>query len=513
MKISFIENMADKLFRNKVRGKLIIYFTLITFIMGATSIYTFDSARMLISKFDAMFMNDIALNELYNDLNSVQVNLESYLSTRHSDSLRDYSKSCVALRENSQKIKDEMMGSESKLLLKDIRNMIETYITEADLAVNAKRARNINDYTNHFLEASKIAKYIELYINKLNMQQLQENTYRYQMISKRISMIQLLNITLIIVMIIINIFLSIQFAYYITNPIIKLSHYADAISRGNFDEQEVVVDSNDEIGIMANAFNRMVASIKSYIEQLKESAQLESKLKEQEMQNLKMRNLLKEAELHALQSQINPHFIFNTLNAGAQIAMFEGADKTCEFMENVANLFRYNVRNIEIPVTILEEVTNINHYIYIIKARFGDKIHFLLELDESVMDVQMPRLILQPIVENSLIHGVGDMEEKAIIRLKTAKKDDIVEITIEDNGKGMDEKTINNIMQSAKQDTTSFVHRSKGNATGIGLNNVISRLKLFFNREDVINIVSSPGKGTKVIIRIPVNKNNEDLEK
>ena len=88
-------------------------------------------------------------------------------------------------------------------------------------------------------------------------------------------------------MIIINIFLTFYFTNKITNPIVELSHYADAISRGNFNEQKVIVDSHDEIGVMADAFNRMVVSIKSYIEQIKENAQLESRLKEQEMQNLK----------------------------------------------------------------------------------------------------------------------------------------------------------------------------------------------------------------------------------
>lgn len=156
--------------------------------------------------------------------------------------------------------------------------------------------------------------------------------------------ISYLNVFLIIGSILFNIFLAIFFTYRITKPLIDLSHLAVRVSKGDFDVRPLSIKTNDEINILAEAFNKMVVSIKNYIGEIKNQAEVEKKLKEQEMQNLKMRNILKEAELKALQSQINPHFLFNTLNAAAQLAMMEGADKSSEFIENVANLFRYNLK-------------------------------------------------------------------------------------------------------------------------------------------------------------------------
>lgn len=488
--------------KNKIRSKLIIYFLLTTLIMGMTSMYTYYAARTFMLKIDTMFMRDVYLNELYKNVNNVETYLENYLSTKHSDSLKEYLRYSNELKQKAEKIRKGISNTESELLLKDIGNMIDTYLIEADAAVNAKRGRDINEYISHYTEASKIVGYINLYINKLNIGQLQENTARYLAVSGRLNFVRFFNIIIIIGAILFNIVLALWFTYKITKPIISLSRSADEISRGNFDTEQVVVDTDDEISIMADAFNRMKSSIKTYINEIKGKAELEGRLKEQEMQNLIMKNLLKDAELQALQSQINPHFIFNTLNAGVQVAMLEGADRTCTFIENVANLFRYNMRKLDKSVTLREEISNINNYIYVLKTRFADRIEFSQEIDEDVIDVQMPCMILQPLVENAFIHGIGEMETGGKITLRVEKNDGMAVVIIEDNGKGMDEGRIRSVMESTGQ--IDMTRAKTGHTTGIGMNNVISRLKLFFNKDNIVSLYSNPGKGTRIVIRIPI---------
>ncbi|MCX8131792.1 MAG: sensor histidine kinase [Clostridia bacterium] len=496
---------------NKIGKKLIVYFMLITLLMGATSLYTYYNSRTLMTKMDTMFTSNVYLNELYDIVNKVETSLENFLSSKHYESLKEYYRYSEILREKSLDMGKENFTQESRLLIKDISNMINTYLNETDAAVLAKRGRNINEYITQYSEASKVYGYINLYINKLNVQQLQENTKRYITESNRLQFVKMLNIAIIFGSILFNIILILWFTLRITRPIVLLSKSANEISKGNFDIASVDVDTGDEISIMAGAFNRMTASLKDYINEIKEKAQLEGRLKEQEMQNLIMKNHLREAEIQALQSQINPHFIFNTLNAGVQIAMLEGADKTSFFIENVAILFRYNMRKLDKPVTLKDEVDNVNSYIFILKTRFADMVEFVQEIDEDALEIEIPRMILQPVVENAFIHGLSSMVTGGSIALRVSKDADAVKIEIEDNGKGMSEETINTIMANSKEFQSPQNAKKTGHTTGIGISNVIIRLKLFYNYEDIVKIYSSPGQGTKVEITIPAKNEDSDM--
>ena len=252
---------------------------------------------------------------------------------------------------------------------------------------------------------------------------------------------------------------------------------------------------------MADAFNRMAESIKAQVAAIKEKAELETRLKEQEMQNLLMKSHLKETQLQALQSQINPHFIFNTLNAGAQLAMFEEADRTYLFIECFASLFRYNLRSLDSPVTLREEIENINNYIALLKVRYADRISYSQEVDESVVDIPVPCMVLQPLIENAFIHGISELESGGTITLRVREDDGDYIIEIEDNGVGMSQEKINQILGEDAEDGSPT--ESVGHTTGIGTRNVMQRLKNFFDYEKVMSIISSKPGGTRVVISIP----------
>jgi two-component system, sensor histidine kinase YesM len=488
---------------NKIARRLFGYFVITTFIMGITSLLTFNNAKVLIHKVDDMFFSNVNLNEMYYNISEVESNLESYLNTKSSDSLIDYIRYSDELRKKAELIKKGDYLNCNQILLNNISNMSYSYLEEADIAVNAKRGRNVTDYIEHYNEASKIANYINSYISKIILEQFQGNTNAYISISKRLEFIQTVNIGTIFGAVLFNILLIMWFTLRITKPIIGLAKSANQISGGDFEVEKVIVDTDDELRVMADAFNRMLSSIKDYIDEIKEKALLESKLKEQEMQNLKINHLLKEAELKALQSQINPHFIFNTLNAGVQLAMLEGADKTSTFIENVADLLRYNLRKMDRPVTLRDEISNIEAYIYILKTRFGDSINYEKVIDTNCLNVKMPGMILQPIVENAFFHGISEMDEEGRITLKVEEIDNYTQISVIDNGKGMESEKVKMILFGSEEYETEY--HDKRHASGIGMANVITRLKLFFGTEDVVKIISSKGQGTKIIIQIPVD--------
>jgi sensor histidine kinase YesM len=443
----------------------------------------------------------VYLNTLNNDVNLLMTEVEKYLTSKSSESLMNYYTIYNDLQETSRNIPRIAVHDMDQLILKDIGFMIDHLLNETDSAVRAKRGRISSEYIAHFTRSNQLSEYIKFYINNLLNGKLQQGSQKYDAINKNMTFASYLNLLIIIGSVIINIFLAILFTYRLTKPIIMLSHSAERISEGDFDVEAVEIHTDDEINVLAKAFNRMVINIKSHIDEIKGQAEMENKLKEQEMQNLKMKSLLKDAELKSLQSQINPHFLFNTLNAASQLSLMEGAEKSSDFIGNIAELFRYNLRKLDEPVALKEEIKYVKNYMYILKTRFGNRIDFFMDIDEACLDIKMPCTIIQPVVENAFIHGLEDLERNGEIHLNVKQKQNQVLIEVIDNGIGMDENRVSMIVSNNGQDTMVG-----GHVTGIGMKNVIDRLRLFYGIgeiQEVIEIESKVNEGTRVVIKIP----------
>ena len=230
--------------------------------------------------------------------------------------------------------------------------------------------------------------------------------------------------------------------------------------------------------------------------------------KEREMKEkeLMMETHLKDAQLKYLQAQINPHFLFNTLNAGAQLAMMEDADRTYEYVQNVAQFFRYNVKKNNESVSLRDEIELVDNYIYILNVRFSGEIHFEKKIDESLTNIQVPSMLLQPIVENSVNYGIRNIDWQGLIQLSVYRQDDVVCISIKDNGVGIAQEKIDKILSNELR--TGDVGTD---SNGVGLDNVIRRLKLFFGNEDVFDIISEgENMGTEVLICLPYTEERYD---
>ena len=309
---------------------------------------------------------------------------------------------------------------------------------------------------------------------------------------------QFLCLSIFIIVSLMNVLLIILLTSTITRPLTKLSEKAKEISSGNPENVEpLMIDSNDEIGHVTRAFNRMLVSIKEYIGRIREQMVTESAMKEK---SLLMENHLKDAQLKYLQAQINPHFLFNTLNAGAQLAMMEDAKRTGDYIQKMADFFRYNVKKDNEKVRIAEEIELVDSYIYIMNVRFSGEISFRKEIDESLLDVIVPSMILQPIFENSVKYGIDNLDERSIeIVLSLYKKERFACVEIRDNGKGMDQKIIDQLLSRQPLEYSKKPDDEKS----VGLTNVIARLDNFFNGKEKIEIKSAENQGTSVIIWIP----------
>ncbi|WP_406678347.1 sensor histidine kinase [Neomoorella carbonis] len=206
---------------------------------------------------------------------------------------------------------------------------------------------------------------------------------------------------------------------------------------------------------------------------------------------------LKDAELKALQSQINPHFLFNTLNAVSRLALLENAPKTQEIVFALAELLRGTVRKIGQVATLREELTYIKHYLLIIQTRLRDTIQVELNIDEDCLDGEIPLFTLQPLVENAIVHGLERKEEGGRLTIRILRNEETVRVEIEDNGLGMPPKVLEEVLQleSKRSDRTHL--------TGLGMNSVYKRLQYHFGSEFHWNVESRLDEGTKIILVFP----------
>lgn len=502
-----MQYLKKLLFFNTIRKKMLLYYMVTVCLMSSISLYTLYISNDFMRQIDAMFIRSIYLEELSGLLTTVNEDMFGYLTTKDSDSLNNYHRNSEELKEKADFIGTNYTYDESGLMLKDISNMTREYLTRAKIAIDAKRGRNIDLYTSAYHEAGTIEKYIKSYIDRLNLMQTGINTGKYTVLYERLTVLQYLNIILIADIVVLSILIIIKITYSISDPIIKLSRSAEELSKGNFETEVVITSKEDELKTMLAAFNKMKENIRLYIEELKSKAVMESTLKDQQMENLKMQNLLYNAKLQALQAQINPHFLFNTLNAGVQLAMMEEAELTGEFLENMTALFRYNIKDMDKEVTLAEEVSNVKAYAEILRVRFGDVIGFEYDLDETLFELTMPPLVLQPLVENACIHGLGGLEQGGRIRVTARRSADRAEIMVYDNGVGMDGSKIREIFDEFDKELLPGRESrpKKGHTTGIGLSNVIQRLNLYFGKRNSIAVDSAPGCGTTIVISVPLS--------
>lgn len=223
----------------------------------------------------------------------------------------------------------------------------------------------------------------------------------------------------------------------------------------------------------------------------------------------------KQAELTALQSQINPHFLCNTLESIRGQAMLDDNVEIARMVEALASFFRYSISQKGNLVTLRDELANIKNYMIIQRYRFYNR--FSLEIiiddeDEKAYDYLIPKLILQPVVENAIYHGLEDCMEGGKVVINVTTTEDIMIITISDNGKGMDSKTLSEL--NRRIHSNSWDMGDDGKRSGIALPNINKRIQLLFGKEFGVNIYSTLSQGTDVEITIPaiferIHDNNE----
>ncbi len=471
-----------------------MYSMVLVFLINSVAFLLFQNSQKSVDEYNAILQRFFLLNDVSISTKSVYESLDAYLLDQSIKKMDRYSSERTKLRNMQSQLKHQMSHD---MAIKNYYYLIDSFLDECTVIIAAYNRQDLEVYSSHLTDLSRISMYIqEATLTLINHELTNYQTF-YREMHERNELFSSIGIITFVFTILVSILFALWFSKGMTKPITLLSEAAKEISSGQFDGADVKASTRDELRFLTETFNNMRENIRRLIQEIKQKSELDK--------------LLKEMELKSLQNQINPHFLFNTLNTVSKMAYIEGAEQTSDLIDSVAALLRYNLGDLAKPSTLKEEVTVVHDYFFIQKTRFGDRVKFKTEIDESCLSLPIPILTLQPIVENAFIHGIESYEHGAVLSLFVQKHDKEVIVEVADNGVGMDELTKKRLL--GQDETTDIKQGSTkehtGHSTGLGLQNVIKRLQLFYSKEQVVEIESQPGEGTVIRLFLPVVSESE----
>lgn len=519
-------------FRKSLRAKILLSVILAMAVMGMFFFMTTSLNRTFLLRTGRSYETNERLGDISAELLNTEVALENYMAYRTFESIDSYYQHQNLADALIQEFDIRPSTDRVKLSEYKVFNLSQSFFSYSRTAVTAQRAKDFERAKENYATSLECYSLLQKETEKLNALLMEQNASLYTANQRSFNKFFRLSTAIIFVFSILVFVILYLALTVIMKPLTNISEVAMRIAIMDFEVPLFNSQSEDEVGNICRAFDRMIVSIQAYIDKIWEKVAQENEMKEKE---LEMRELYASAQLRVLQNQINPHFLFNTLNTGAQLAMMEGADKTCYFIEQVADFFRYNIQQQGTAASLEEELSLVDNFVYIMKVRFGERLAFIKELpEEADYSVLLPRMILQPLVENCIKYGLKEDRGHVILKVEQTVFD--TAITISDNGGGMPEEQRRAILAAAGEKIESQTGRKKkdpvqappkasaagspGNTagspgtgssgstagssgTGTGLVNVASRLRLYFHRADVFDIQQNEEGGTSFILKIP----------
>lgn len=480
-----------------IRTKLNLLTTVLIAITSLANLYFYAQAYRAMDDYTSMLRGYSNINTLSLQLIQGKDALSRYSISKERQELKAFQHSRSQTTALVQTLLGAARSRETYLLARAINISHRSY--QREIRIMLAFPAGSPGYNSRFAKAKKIGVYLENYIKQLLNVNLTEGEWYQRQLGQKVRLGRLINILGIIFLALFSLLFNRLLARSITAPLQKLTDFSAAVAQGNFDLKPLTVDSSADINLLARAFNKMVQSIQEMIREITSKSDLERELHAEQYKNLKIAQQLNEAKFLSLQSQINPHFLFNALNTVMRTAMFEKADQTGALIESLANLFRYNLDNQNSDVLLRDELAIVHQYLAIQQVRFRERVGFELVCPVEVENTLIPRFTIQPLVENAIIHGIEPQENGGKVRIRVFRRPWQVIIKIIDNGTGMTRAQVKTILSGTNANSPP---KKQGHTTGIGVANVRERLLLFTKDSCCFQIQSKPGWGTVITLRV-----------
>ncbi len=395
---------------------------------------------------------------------------------------------------------------------------LDAYLPLVSRAVGL-RAGGSPDYYQVFVKATRIEGYIDVYLNRMLSELMRSGEDTYAKLSHKS---EILNRTILVSMILAGILAIVAIvlvAEAITAPLRRLAREAEKLAGGDLDAGIVEAHTKDEVEKLTHSFATMAASIKEMVEGLKEKAELEKLLHEEELALVSMGKALREAQFVNLQEQMKPHFLFNALNTIARSALLEHASRTESLAIGLATLLRATIRDSGALSSLDDELKLAQTYLEFQHARFGERLQWKIDVPPPLFSARVPRLMVQPLVENAIRHALEPKLEGGTLYIKARRRRGSLILWVLDNGIGISQERLDEIRASIAASLTLKTYGQREVAVtvkpeldnentvlegiGIGLANLATRFGLLYGDTCRFEIQSRLDKGTLVRVIIP----------
>ncbi|HIW35244.1 MAG TPA: histidine kinase [Candidatus Paenibacillus intestinavium] len=468
------------------RKILLIAFPLLLLLNSIISYALFQSSYRINESYNTMLTRVLLYQQVDEQVQRHVTLISQYIDQKDSSLLLQlYNNEPLILLQDQL----QLQIVDSKLLLEvtSYRNLLQSFMNNEQTLLTMLEQEDSLAYADFYNEIKQLSTFISDESYNLISKELSVYTGLYQTIMLEITRMKQSGIYLIIAFTMLSLLLAYWISSLITRPIKQLVTVAEKISHGELTTTLPSYSTNSEFFILSDALEQMKINLQKIMDSDKEAVQKDKQLRE--------------FEIAVLQNQINPHFLFNSLNVLSKLALIEGAEQTSDLIVTMSNLLRYHLRQMDKPVPLRDEVKHAEDYFHIQQTRFRDRIQFIMDIDDEELTTHVPVLTLQPILENIFMHGIEGMETGATITLHIYGDNTYTWIEISDNGAGMDENTRLSLLNYDSPSNMS-PKQSEG-STGIGSRNVFRRLQLLYDQQHAVDIDSTIGVGTTIKLRIP----------
>ena len=481
-------------FSISLQQKLWTFASIVTLVLALSVFFSFKLVEFSVDGFSDILNDNARCGAFLEAMEEESSAFRTFIREGTEENRTSYEKAAEKTRKSISNLpySYNVIGSSRYARTWSIKNTYDSYTALREQLLSMDGTGS--EYVKKLYWVYDIQDYLILYGKRLIQETLEHGNLRYQEKAGRFSRLPYGLLTISGLMLGIILRMTKVLSETMVEPVLRLSASSARIESGDFTEEDVTIENRDEMGKLVCNFNRMKHAMKENIHTLQEKNEMSDRLHREEVERMETEKRLEAARMELLKSQINPHFLFNTLSMIACTAQLEEAETTEKMITSMSSLFRYNLKTSEQIVALKQELDVVQNYIYIQKMRFGNRVVYETDIQVEAESVRIPAFTMQPIVENAIVHGISKKESGGKILVRIWEKEGMVIISVADSGLGISSQRLQEVQEGLKGGQTAKV--------GIGLGNISKRIHSIYKNGE-FRIYSTEGHGTVVQMKIP----------